>query len=157
MKPERLLVLSSFARGLRNVASLGVVVLGVRFAWLALGDSATALAAGEAEAPGAVPRREPGRRLDVKSVTDRLKDEVQQDLPLQVPSPKKPELRRLLVDLGPERSEVFIDGHLVGRTPYVGQASCIEGAQLRIEVLPPSGAPITRKAECRGSTIVAAH
>lgn len=57
-------------------------------------------------------------------------------------------LRSIVVDFGPPRSEVFINGRLVGQSPYAGQVACKDGDTVRVAVLPRSGAPITREMRC---------
>lgn len=47
----------------------------------------------------------------------------------------------LSVQAGPARSELRVDGLLVGRTPYVGQIGCEQGKAVKIDVLPPKGMP----------------
>jgi hypothetical protein len=59
-------------------------------------------------------------------------------------------VRHVVVDWGPERSEVFINGQLVGQTPYGGQFSCADGSNLEVTVLPTQGAPLRRTLNCSG-------
>jgi hypothetical protein len=47
----------------------------------------------------------------------------------------------LIVGVGPDRSEVLVDGVIYGKTPYVGEVSCQSGNKLTVTVLPPKGAP----------------
>lgn len=159
-------------RTTRQLASLGLLFLAVRFAWLAGDDVLQALAA-ETEAlggQGATEQNEPGtsdlgagltRRLNKSQHRPdlaELKDAAGGDM---APSELAKEsqrhattLRRLLVDVGAERSDVYVNGRNVGRVPYVGQITCNEGSKVTIQVLPPSGAPLTREATCRGTTIL---
>lgn len=66
-----------------------------------------------------------------------------------------PSLRLMLsVNAGPERSEVYVNGSLLGLSPYVGDLTCKEGEQLRVEVVPPKGALVTRSATCEGRTLL---
>lgn len=65
----------------------------------------------------------------------------------------RPELRRILIDWGQDRSRVYINGHYVGDTPYAGQVTCVVGDQLAVVLLPPQGAPSSRSVACRGSTM----
>lgn len=67
--------------------------------------------------------------------------------------PPAAQIRRIVVDMGPPRSTVYLDGLEKGRTPYVGQISCIVGSSIKIEVLPQSGAPITRSVNCGADNI----
>lgn len=61
------------------------------------------------------------------------------------------ELRRLVVDFGPERSDVYLGGRRVGKVPYVGQVHCKLGEFVRVQVLPPHGPPISRDVPCTGA------
>jgi hypothetical protein len=65
-------------------------------------------------------------------------------------SSKEPEvmLRSIVVDFGPPRSEVFLNGRLVGQSPFAGQVSCRDGDVVHVAVLPPHGAPILRDMRC---------
>jgi hypothetical protein len=47
---------------------------------------------------------------------------------------------RLSVDVGPDRSEVFVDGVKRGQVPFVGDATCALGEKLVVEVVPKAGA-----------------
>ncbi len=47
----------------------------------------------------------------------------------------------LSVQAGPARSEVRVDGLLVGHAPYVGQIGCERGKTVKIDLLPPKGMP----------------
>jgi len=47
----------------------------------------------------------------------------------------------LSVNAGPARSELRVNGALVGRTPFLGQISCERGQTVRLDVLPPQGLP----------------
>jgi len=54
----------------------------------------------------------------------------------------------LAVQAGPPRSELRVDGVLVGRTPYVGQITCERGRTVKIDVLPPTGMPKAYQIPC---------
>jgi len=47
----------------------------------------------------------------------------------------------LSVEVGPPRSELRVNGRLVGKTPYVGQIGCQRGQTLKLDILPPKGMP----------------
>jgi hypothetical protein len=55
---------------------------------------------------------------------------------------------QILIDLGPPRSEVFVDGHSVGRSPFMGQVKCRPGREISIVVVPERGLPIEEKRVC---------
>lgn len=164
------------SRAARQTASLGLLFVAVRFAWLAGGDVMQAWAA-DTEALGSGDRGEssdsltdekPGpldglsdsmKNSQHRPDLEELKDELDGGGNEGVLAPPKDEAtaapRRILVDLGAERSEVFVNGRAVGRVPYVGQITCREAEKITIEVLPPTGAPIRRKATCHGAIILA--
>jgi hypothetical protein len=54
----------------------------------------------------------------------------------------------IVVNAEQDRSEVMIDGVHVGNTPYVGEVSCKAGQRIKIDVLPPKGAPDTFERVC---------
>lgn len=72
---------------------------------------------------------------------------------------KKPErtaepqvhLRSILVDFGPPRSELFINGRKVGNTPYAGQIGCRDGDKIRVQVVPRVGLPLEKMMLCPAS------
>jgi hypothetical protein len=68
-------------------------------------------------------------------------------------APGPPRSIQLGVSAGPSRSEIFVNGRLLGNTPFVGDTSCKTGMPLRIELVPPSGPPFVYERECRGSMI----
>jgi hypothetical protein len=47
----------------------------------------------------------------------------------------------LAVQAGPPRSELRVNGALVGQTPFLGQISCELGQTVKLDVLPPKGVP----------------
>lgn len=60
----------------------------------------------------------------------------------------------LSVVVGPERSEVFVNGARLGLSPYLGDFTCKEGEDLHVQVVPTHGALITRQAKCGGQTLL---
>ena len=54
----------------------------------------------------------------------------------------------LSIQVGAPRSELRVDGVLVGRTPYVGQISCQLGRTVKIDLLPPKGMPKEYRIPC---------
>ena len=52
------------------------------------------------------------------------------------------------VRVGPSRSELRLDGVLVGHTPYVGQITCQKGRTVKINLLPPKGMPKDYEIPC---------
>ncbi len=62
-------------------------------------------------------------------------------------------IRRILVDLGPERSDVYVNGRKVGKTPYGGQVSCLDGETIQVQVVPARGVPINARVKCFGRAV----
>jgi hypothetical protein len=56
--------------------------------------------------------------------------------------------RQILIDLGPPRSEVFVDGRRVGHTPFVGQVMCRPGREISNHVVPARGFPLEEQRVC---------
>jgi hypothetical protein len=54
----------------------------------------------------------------------------------------------LSVQAGKARSELRVDGLLVGRTPYVGQIGCERGKTVNIDLLPAKGMPKHYEVPC---------
>ena len=69
------------------------------------------------------------------------------------PQPGRPRSIQLGISAGPGRSEIYVNGRLLGNTPFVGDTSCKTGLPLRIELVPPSGPPLVYERECRGTMI----
>lgn len=59
-----------------------------------------------------------------------------------------PSPRQILVDIGPPRSDVFVDGRRVGQTPFLGQVRCRPGREISIHVIPERGLPLEEKRVC---------
>lgn len=68
-------------------------------------------------------------------------------------APGAPRSIQLGISAGPTRSEIYVNGRLLGNTPFVGDTSCKTGLPLRIELVPPSGPPLVYERECRGTMI----
>jgi hypothetical protein len=60
---------------------------------------------------------------------------------------------QLGISAGPGRTEIYVNGRLIGQSPFVGDTSCKTGMPLRIELVPPSGPPMIYDRQCRGSII----
>jgi len=86
------------------------------------------------------------RREELEAVQGELTEAIGSSHPT-VPAVR---LRRIVVDQGPERSLVYLNGEQVGQTPYVGQISCEDGTSIRVTVLPAAGAPIRSRVACAG-------
>lgn len=69
----------------------------------------------------------------------------------RAPARAEVKLRSIIVDFGPPRSEVFIQGRRVGNTPYAGQVACRDGDKIKVDVVPGAGLPITKLMLCPDS------
>jgi hypothetical protein len=70
-------------------------------------------------------------------------------------APSGPSVRLMLsVVVGPERSEVYVNGRLLGLSPYLGDFTCKQGENLKIEVVPVRQPLLTRQAKCVGRTLL---
>lgn len=94
------------------------------------------------------------QRPDLAKLEDLLENEKEPGIAAPE-APPTPRIRRLLVDWGPPRSDVYVNGVLTGKTPYVGQVSCLDGDTVQIQVLPAQGAPRSKKITCHGAQILA--
>lgn len=154
---------------LRNSAGILLVIASARFAYFEAKLLITGLSANEeqgashsarsADDPSDLldPLRQSAleRRLDLKQ----LNDEKTSAPPVVVArdTDDATQLRRIIVDLGPERSKVFINGTHVGQTPYGGQLSCGNKANIELVVLPETGPPLRRILTCAGTHINVVH
>ena len=68
-------------------------------------------------------------------------------------NPGAPVKAQLLVNVGSERSEVFVDGAKVGSSPFVGTISCRAGDKLAIEVVITKGVVHAYERVCEAGTI----
>jgi hypothetical protein len=137
-----LAALSRAATASRFFAALLVTIVSTRFAVAAFqrvfGDSQTAEAAAKAAARPTPPSRP-------------LPPAPSSSVGLVRPGP--PRSIQLGISAGPERSEIYVNGRLLGHTPFVGDISCKTGMPLRIELVPPAGPPIVYQRECRGGML----
>lgn len=81
--------------------------------------------------------------------------QAESDLPATPPPtsptaelPSLPSPRQILIDLGPPRSEVFVDGRKVGQTPFLGQVKCRPGREIKIQIVPERGLPFEERRLC---------
>lgn len=136
---------------LRHLGAAALVVAGARFS--AYEFEAWQSWEAEREAPTMSPTPAPPKQLDL----EKLKGMEGSDLAEAEGGSSLPSLRRILVDWGPERSKVFVNGRYVGETPYGGQVACASGDFVAVVVLPPSGAPSSRSIRCHGMTMAVAR
>lgn len=134
----------------RHAVSFGVCFLAVR---VLLGAVAVAKAR-SSDARAAAPRESTGRSaldklLDAPDMSEvkKLADAAKAEKSEKVEEPKVRQ-RSIMVDFGPARSEVFINGRRVGNTPYAGQLGCRDGDKVRVQVVPSSGVPLEKMMFC---------
>lgn len=135
--------------GLQLLAAALGAALGLRIMIDAIGHarSAQAAAAPVAEKP------------PLLELADELTARAPQPPPIEPEQPEEQEpgksLRLFLsVVVGPERSEVFVNGTRLGLSPYLGDFTCKEGEDLSVQIVPSRGALITRQAKCGGQTLL---
>lgn len=135
------------SRWSRQLAAMGVLLLVVRVTWLMSGEAiagASASARDSARGKSSERETEPSSAQLAPWPAEPGSQTNDQDMP----EAKRPSLRRLVVDFGPERADVYVRGSKVGKVPYVGQVLCVEDELIKVQVLPPTGAPISRELRC---------
>lgn len=160
--------MSSIALILRNIAGFLIVTVAARFAFvegktLALRVSSSEVTSRRAKVGAEDESVDPLERLGQSAIKRRidlkqLNEENEFERPVAADdADDATKLRRIIVDLGPERSKVFINGMFVGETPYGGQLSCGSKAQIDLVVLPETGAPLRRSLICAGAQLSVVH
>ncbi len=147
----------------RQLASAGILLACVRFTWIGsaqafqkvLGEFREAAAGGSDTEPSGFQLKDSDSDAagKLKQIDEMLReakkgDQIGDAADSEAESEPQAQLRRLVVDFGPERSEVYLGGRKVGRVPYVGHVHCKLGELVRVQVLPPHGAPISREVPC---------
>lgn len=121
--------------------------LGLRIMIVAVGEARAARAAAPA------PETEPALRQLAEQIS--APAEEIEALPAPAPAPEVKSLRLFLsVVVGPERSEVFVNGARLGLSPYLGDFTCKQGESLAIDIVPVERPLITRRATCAGKTVL---
>lgn len=134
------------AHGGRLVAAAIVAVACIRFAAVAV---ETAMAEDQKPPTAAPPAPSSGRVRAPGSAQPA--PTTQPDKP---PSPPGAPIKvQLLVNVGTERSEVYVDGAKIGSSPYVGTISCRTGDKLDIEVVITKGVVYGYERTCEPGTI----
>ncbi len=59
----------------------------------------------------------------------------------------------MVVSVAPDRSELYVNGVRVGRTPFLGEVSCKAGEKVKIQVVPPRGTPKSYERLCVPGTL----
>jgi hypothetical protein len=144
-------VLMRLSRGSEWLAALLVFSVASRLAWVAVGDR---LERPEPESPAPKPATS-AFVLEWPKPPPLPSELVPPETPPAPESgaPKETLQVTLVVTLGPERSEVWVNGVRVGQSPYVGDWTCRRDEPLRIEVLPPRGAPLHVERACTPGTV----
>jgi len=157
--------LNRAASAARSVAILLVTMTAIRFAVAAFQHALGVTGANFAEMPSPHPSGEPGASQPspfAASPGDRAEGRAgfaARAVPAgssagSAPAPGGRSFRiSLVVSAGPPRSEVYVNGQLVGHTPFLGDMACKAALPIRIEIVPEQGAPLTYLRECRGGTI----
>lgn len=145
---------------LRQVGALVALILSVRILWL---SAVAGIAHAKSnptgfESPSPEPQSAPvkaqnAHRPNLEELQSMVSKPPEQK-EIAPPPPPVPTQRRILVDVGPARSEVFIGKKNVGMTPFGGQIACLSGEEIKIQVLPPKGIPIQRRVMCLGETLL---
>ncbi len=55
---------------------------------------------------------------------------------------------QLMVSVPPDRSEILVNGALVGRSPFIGDIACRVGDKVKIDVIPEKGMPVSVERLC---------
>jgi hypothetical protein len=82
-------------------------------------------------------------RLPAAPLPSELLQESASPQPTGSAAPKRPKPVRvyLVVNQEPARTEIRLNGVLLGQTPYVGEFTCTSGESLEFVLIPPRGAP----------------
>lgn len=142
------------ARWSRQLAAMGLLLLVVRGTWLVSGEAIAGAAQGarnhaRGEAGAQEGSADGGPQSPHQELIGTLKGEAKVSSKSAEEEVERPALRRLVVDFGPERADVYVRGSRVGQVPYVGQILCMKDELVKVQVLPPSGAPISRQVRCQ--------
>jgi hypothetical protein len=143
------------AYAVQLLAALAILVLCGRFAFAAVGFAIER----QVQPPPSVERTaaEPALPGRLRSLYDLLPSAL-------APEPSAAQKRDagaaptsvkayLVVSGGPERSDVYVNGVRVGQSPFVGDVTCKPGKPVRIELLPPKGAPLVHERPCIEGTL----
>ena len=147
----------------RQLASAGILLACIRFTWIGsaqafqkvLGEFREAAAGDSQAGQSGIQLKDSdnsaaGKLKQMDEMLSEVKkgDQVGSDPAEGAESEPQAQLRRLVVDFGPERSDVYLGGRKVGKVPYVGHVHCKLGELVRVQVLPPQGPPISREVPC---------
>jgi hypothetical protein len=124
-----------------SAAAIAALAAG-RFAFVAV-DAALAI---EDKPPPPAQPASPGRQRTPSSAGPAA-------APTQVAAPGAPIRVQLMVNVGTERADVFVDGSKVGSSPFVGTISCNTGAKVDIEVVITKGVVYAYKRTCEPGTM----
>lgn len=127
----------------RFVAAFLVATVSVRFVIASFDHAVGSATPPVAPSVSATPREHPAPLVRPK--------EAPSAVVAHAPGP--PRSIQLGISAGPGRSEIYVNGRLLGNTPFVGDTSCKTGMPLKIELVPPAGPPWIYERECRGTMI----
>lgn len=147
-------ILERVSRGAQWLAALLVLLVASRLAWVAIRDRLQRPEPAEPVAEKAAPRAPALEWPKLPPLPSELVAPQAADSAPPPAAAAKDSLRvTLVITLGPERSEVFVNGVRLGQSPYVGDWTCRRDEPLRIEVLPPRGAPLQVERPCAPGTV----
>jgi hypothetical protein len=132
------------AYGARVAAAAVTALAAGRFAFVAV-DTALAI---EDKPPPAAQPASPGRQRTPSSAGP-----AATGAPTATATPGAPIRAQLMVNVGTERAEVFVDGTKVGSSPFVGTISCNAGAKVDIEVVITKGVVYGYERTCEPGTM----
>jgi len=122
------------AAGARTVAAFAVVVLAARFTYVAV---AASLEERDRPAPAPPPAVDASARPIIRADASTIVDPGQM---LRV---------TMMVSIGPDQSDVFVDDALVGQTPFIGDIQCRAKQDVAVRIVPRKGSPLAASRPCK--------
>ena len=144
-----MIYLERFERTAYHLALLFLLVAAARLGWVLVRQGSREMSAQKPTVTVHRPRELPGvsdfagqgesRAISPNSINSAIAAAMASASPV---APTREYVKSYLsIQVGPPRSELRVDGLLVGRTPYVGQIACERGRTVKIDLLPPKGMP----------------
>jgi hypothetical protein len=134
-------------QGLAALGGLLCALAGLRLMTVAVGWAAEARAPVEVPEARVAPGSAPARSRSAAHAAIAAEDRVE--------APTAEPLRVMLsVSAGAPRSEVYVNGALLGLSPFLGDFTCKRGEKLKVEIVPKANRPLLeRRAVCEGKTL----
>jgi hypothetical protein len=155
--------LSLWSEWVEAAAALFILVLAARFTGVVFVEALRAkrdFSPQEQGSNGAPAERAPGVKELLEQLQGRLPEAPgsEQASPLPLPGEERRAsqdhiLCQLSVSVRPDRSEVFMAGGSLGKTPFIGDITCKLGELITVDILPPAGLPRRFKRPC-GAPVV---